>query len=107
MAIEFNLNAENVKAVARANRVVIHNPPNGTPTVSFRNEKVVYQDNEPVASSKLPSTTRNVSSVATEIVTVVDPVLGTQFSISVAGMSEAIEQFFLKWFSEDNPELVE
>lgn len=105
MAIEFPIETTGIKAVARANRVVIHNPTKGTPTVSFRNEKVVYEniDGVPtaVATSRLPSTTRNITNVITETVTVTDPVTQQEVTVSIAGMDAIIEEFFLRWFQED------
>lgn len=104
MAIQFNLSNSDLVAVIRANRVVIHNPPKGEKTVSFRNERVVYEDDKPVATSKLPSTTRNIDSVVTEVATVTDPVTGQEVTVSVAGMSKLIEEFFMRWYISDNPD---
>lgn len=105
MAIEFTIDTSGLKAVARANRVVIHNPPTGEPTVSFRNEKVVYENVEgvetPLATSKLPSTTRRISEVLTEMATITDPVTQQEVTVSIAGMHAIIEEFFMKWFQED------
>jgi len=105
MAIEFPIDTSGIKAVARAKRVVIHNPTTGTPSVSFRNEKVVYETVDGVetaiATSKLPSTSRNIQNVALETATVTDPVTGQEVTISVAGLDVVIEEFFLRWFQED------
>lgn len=104
MAIQFNLSNEELVAVIRANRVVIHNPPKGKQTVSFRNERVIYEDNKPVATTKLPSTNRHIEDVVTETTTIVDPVTGETITVSVAGMSRLVEEFFMKWYIDDNPD---
>jgi len=105
MAIEFQIDTEGLKAIARANRVIINNPPKGEATVSFRNEKVIYEDVEGVetalATSKLPSTVRRVTDVVAETVTVTDPVTQQEITVSIAGMDAIIEEFFLRWFQED------
>ena len=42
--------------------------------------------------------------IATEIVSVYDPVTGVTNDISVAGVGKAIELLIVKWMLEDNPE---
>ena len=99
--IEFSLGEGDVKAVIRANRIIIHNPAGGVPSISFRNEQVVFQDGEPIATTKLPTTGRKLNEVITEMFTIVDPVTAQEVTVSIAGLAELIEQGFIKWFKED------
>ena len=101
--IEFDLDANNVKTTIRANRVVIQNPADGAPSVAFRNEKVVKVDGVTEGTSKLPSTNRDIANVATETITLTDPVTGQPVTVSAAGLASIIEAFYIKWWQEDNP----
>ena len=55
-------------------------------------------------SGKRDTLARRIDLVATEIVSVYDPVTGITNDISVAGVGKAIELLMVKWMLEDNPE---
>lgn len=46
---------------------------------------------------------RRIDEVATEIISVYDPVTRVTSNISVAGIGTAITQIMIKWMLEDNP----
>ena len=47
---------------------------------------------------------RRIDKVATEFVTITDPVTGEEHKLSVAGIGLTIEAIMVQWMLEDNPD---
>lgn len=96
-------NAE-VKQKVRTNKITISTPYNGSKVMSFRNEKITLVDGNETGRDRAPNTTRNFDEVVAETITITDPVTNEEITISVAGVATAIEEAYVKWWNEDNPE---
>ncbi len=78
--------------------------PDGIQWVSANIQTIeVDEDNKVTSiSGKRDTLARRIDLVATEIVSVYDPVTDTTSNISVAGVGKAIELLMVKWMIEDN-----
>jgi hypothetical protein len=91
------------KVHTRSVLVTIQNPWEGIPTIRFQNENRLLLDGKSAASLPCPSLTRKLPDVASQTITINDPVTKKKVTISVAGVGEAIASLFCRWFKEDNP----
>lgn len=91
----------------RAKKIVISNPStesDGKKEIIFDVEDVPYDNNIPKfdeSKQKIPLKV-DLSSVASEIFTVYDPVTGQNINISVLGIANAIEESYVAWQKRSN-----
>jgi hypothetical protein len=94
------------KIQTRAWEVRIDNPRDGDPTILFRTEKVIIDANDNTIflkdRQKVPDISRKFSKVATDMITMTDPVSQQTYTISAAGVAKAIAIFFEKYWAENN-----
>lgn len=90
----------------RAWEVRIDNPRDGDPTIIYRTEQMILDEELNTVMlkdrKKTPDVTRKFSKIATDIITFKDPVTQQNISISAYGVADAIAIFFEKYWKQDN-----
>jgi hypothetical protein len=93
------------KKQVRAWEVRIDNPLNEDPTLLYRTEKVVLDENDKLIyredRRKTKDVSRKFSEVALNSTTFKDPVTQQEVTLSGAGIAEAISIFFAKMWKEE------
>jgi hypothetical protein len=88
----------------RAWEVRIDNPLNGDPTLIYRTEKVLLDENEELIYREdrrhVPDISTKFSDVALEFITIIDPVTQQPITLSGAAVAESIAVFFAKTWND-------
>lgn len=95
------IESSEVKQKVRTNKITISNPYNGNKVISMRNEMITLVDDIERGRKNISNTTRIFSDVATELITITDPVTSQEITLSVAAVALAIEDAYVKWWNED------
>jgi hypothetical protein len=89
----------------RAWEVRIDNPRDGDPTIHYRTEQVILDEDLNTFMlkdrKKTPDVQRSFSKIATQMITFKDPVTQQEITISGYGVADAIAIFFEKFWKED------
>ena len=93
------------KKQVRAWEVRIDNPLNEDPTLIYRTEKVLLDDNDELIyredRRKVDDVSRKFSELAYDTIVVYDPVLQKDITISGAAVAETIAIFFAKIWNKE------
>jgi hypothetical protein len=97
----------NMVEKVRSFRTELDTPFIGDRRISFHSERLRLSDDlgetaeSVLARNQEPVVTRLFNEVATEVITVTDPVLGKDVTISVAGVALAITSRYVAWYHEN------
>jgi hypothetical protein len=94
------------KVQTRAWEIRIDNPRDGDPTIHYRTEQMIIDDELNTVMlkdrRKTPDVQRRFSKIATQMITFKDPVTQQEITLSGYGVADAIAIFFEKFWEEDN-----